>query len=87
MPKYDPKMYDDCVQAFTNIQPVLIRRIFEINPAGLRRVFVESGNTAELAEMTEQDLRVFVRIGCLGLASGAGQSYLGELLSQELGND
>ena len=52
-------MYDDCRDAFGSI-----------SPAGLRRLWAASGDTAELAELTDDDVRGMIKLGCLMIAAG-----------------
>ena len=66
---YSPEMYDDCLDAFGSI-----------SPAGLRRVWASSGDAAELGELTDDDVRGMLKLGCLMMAAGADIPWGGDLV-------
>ena len=69
---YSPELYDDCRDAFGSI-----------SPAGLRQLWAESGDVAELGALSDDDVRGILKIACLMFATGEGADYFGGLLSQE----
>ena len=67
---YSPELYDDCRDAFGSI-----------SPAGLRRIWASSGDSAELGELTDDDVRGLLKLGCLMFAAGADIPW-GDLVPQ-----
>ena len=57
---YSPEAYDDCRDAFNSF-----------SPAALRQMLAASGDEAELGELTEDDVRAMLELGCLAIAMGA----------------
>ena len=68
-PSYEGEMYDDCRDAFG-----------PVSPTGLRRLMAASGE--DLGELTDDDVRWMVRLGCWVMASG-GETILAELLTPD----
>ena len=56
---YSGEMYDDCRDAFGSI-----------SAAGLRLLWKDELTGAELASLTDGDLRGLVKLGCLSIAAG-----------------
>ena len=56
---YSGELYDDCRDAFGSI-----------SPSALRALWVGSGDAEELAAMSDDDVRGFVRLACLFFAMG-----------------
>ena len=70
LPAYSPELYDDCRDAFGSI-----------SPAGLRRLWAASGDASALGEMTDDDVRGLLKLGCLVIATGAGDIPWGGLVT------
>ena len=66
---YSPEMYDDCQDAFRSFSATALRRLWaeDFGP--------------ELGEMTDDDLRSLIKLGCFGLASGQDAIWT-DLVSQ-----
>ena len=67
---YSPELYDDCRDAFGSI-----------SPAGLRQIWAETGDAAELGKLTDDDVRGILKVACLLMATGSDIPW-GELVPQ-----
>ena len=67
---YSPELYDDCRDAFGSI-----------SPAGLRQLWAETGDAAELGKLTDDDVRGILKVACLLMATGSDIPW-GDLVPQ-----
>ena len=67
---YSPELYDDCRDAFGSI-----------SPAGLRQLWAETGDAAELGKLTDDDVRGILKVACLMMATGTDIPW-GDLVPQ-----
>ena len=67
---YSPELYDDCRDAFGSI-----------SAAGLRQIWAETGDAAELGKLTDDDVRGILKVACLMMATGTDIPW-GDLVPQ-----
>ena len=67
---YSPELYDDCRDAFGSI-----------SPSGLRQIWAETGDAAELGKLTDDDVRGILKVACLMMATGTDIPW-GDLVPQ-----
>ena len=67
---YSPELYDDCRDAFGSI-----------SAAGLRQLWAETGDAAELGKLTDDDVRGILKVACLMMATGTDIPW-GDLVPQ-----